>query len=150
MNLVGSVRFKAAYSFAVIRDPLDRMVSYYRWIHSFDHQGASEKRLKQTTDFSDFMEAASKQMLPQSRLVVHPESGEVIVTQLFRFSDLGAGWAQVCERIGIKAELPHENSSQKLRIDITEADRATARELFAVDYDLFARIPALQAAAGSA
>src|ERR1700722_17651465 len=33
IEVIGTERFSQSFSFAVLRDPLARMVSYYQWLH---------------------------------------------------------------------------------------------------------------------
>ncbi len=137
-RLIGPVRFRAAFSFAVVRDPLDRMLSYYRWIHGNNHTG-NEKRLKEFIDFETFIHNARKALPRQVLMVTDPDTGEILVSKLIHYSRLAEGWEEVCRRIGIEAALPHANVSKPQAVDVTDSARNLIRELYAPDYELIER-----------
>ncbi len=137
--LAGRPTYNAMLSVAVLRDPLERMVSYYRWIHSYPHSGRRESDLREITAFEPFAEKVAGFMLHQSDMVTDPNSGEVIVSHLIPFRRLAEGWAGVAARLGIEAPLPHVNaSSGQVRIEVPPAAAAMIRETFARDVELFA------------
>jgi hypothetical protein len=126
-------------SIVVLRDPVERMVSYYRWIHSTPHSGQRERELGDVKDFGAFAEKVCTFLLHQVDMVTDPRTGEVIVKHLIPFRRLAEGWAGVAARLGIEAPLPHVNaSSAKIAVEVTEPVRAMLREVFARDVALVA------------
>lgn len=135
--LAGRRTFDAMLSVAVVRDPLERMVSYYRWIHSSPHSGQRERELAEITDFDTFAEKVCTFFLHQVDMVTDRATGAVIVTHLIPFRRLSEGWAGVAARLGIEAPLPHVNaSSPRIAVEVPEATRARLREIFARDVAL--------------
>jgi hypothetical protein len=137
--LAGRRAWEETLSVAVLRDPVDRMVSFYRWIHSTPHQGDRERELQGITDFGAFAEKVCTFFLHQADMVTDPRTGEVIVSQLIPFRRLAEGWAGVAARLGIEAPLPHVNaSSARIAVEVTPATRAALQEVFARDMALVA------------
>lgn len=137
--LVGRVAWERMLSIAVVRDPVERIVSYYRWIHSTPHAGQRERDLGEVKDFSAFAEKVCRFLLHQVDMVTDPKTNDVIVKHLIPFHRLSEGWAGVAARLGIEAPLPHVNaSSPKIAVEVPEAARAMLREIYARDVALVA------------
>lgn len=135
--LAGRAAFERMLSVAVVRDPVQRMVSYYRWIHSGEHRGQRERELGEIRDFAAFAEKVCTFFLHQVDMVTDPRSGEVIVSHLIPFRRLAEGWAGVAARLGIDAPLPHVNaSSGRISVEVPEAARQRLLETFARDVAL--------------
>ena len=67
---------------AVLRDPLDRMLSYYRWVHGFVQDGETAQRLKAYTELEAFVREAAPPALPQQATMVrHPRTRQVMVSR---------------------------------------------------------------------
>lgn len=137
--LAGRAAWERMLSIAVVRDPVERIVSYYRWIHSTPHAGQRERELGEVKDFSAFAEKVCRFLLHQVDMVTDPKTNDVIVKHLIPFRRLSVGWAGVAARLGIEAPLPHVNaSSPKIAVEVPEAARAMLREVYARDVALVA------------
>lgn len=135
--LAGRANYERMLSVAVLRDPLDRMVSYYRWIHSHEHRGPREAELRGIKDFGPFVEKVCTFFLHQADMVTDPQTGGVIVKHLIPFRRLSEGWAGVAARLGIEAPLPHVNASAvRVSVEVPDAARAMIHETFARDITL--------------
>ncbi|MBR0679857.1 sulfotransferase family 2 domain-containing protein [Roseomonas eburnea] len=132
--MAGRQNFDRVLSVAVVRDPIDRMVSYYRWIHTGTHGGQRERELSEIKEFEPFAEKVCTFFLRQVDMVTDPQTGAVIVSHLIPFRRLAEGWAGVAARIGLDAALPHVNaSSRKVGVQVPDSARAMLRETFARD-----------------
>ncbi|MBR0673794.1 sulfotransferase family 2 domain-containing protein [Neoroseomonas soli] len=137
--LAGRANYERMLSVAILRDPLDRMISYYRWIHSHEHRGPRESELRGIVEFEPFAEKVSTFFLRQVDMVTDPQTGEVIVKHLIPFRRLSEGWAGVAARLGIDAPLPHVNASAaRVKVEVPESARAMIGETFARDAELVA------------
>ena len=137
-RLAGKSLFEEMLSIAVVRDPSERMVSYYRWIHSYDHRGERERGLKEITNFSEFTEKVSTFMLHQARMVCDHKSGERLVKFLIPFPKISEGWSQVATMLKIDSPLPHVNASQKkIKADVSSEARQRVYDIFADDVQLY-------------
>jgi len=137
--LAGRAAWEGTLSVAVLRDPVERIVSFYRWIHSYEHAGERERGLRGITDFTAFAEKVCGFFLHQADMVTDPRSGEVIVRHLIPFRRLAEGWAGVAARLGIDAPLPHVNASAaRIAVEVPAAARAMLDDVFARDAALHA------------
>lgn len=137
-RLAGKSVFAEMFSIAVVRDPLERMVSYYRWIHSYDHQGERERGLRAITNFVEFIEQWPTFLPKQTRMVCDYESGERLVTFLIPFPKIAEGWNQVASFLEIDSALPHVNASEKrIPLEISSEAQEKVYDIFADDVQLF-------------
>jgi len=111
VDMISLVAFQSMFSVAVIRDPIERMISYFRWIQSFEHQGHIEKGLKKILDFDEFVDVASETLAPQVEFVLDRISGEKLVQILIPYPKLTAEWLTICRFLKIGATLPVLNKS---------------------------------------
>jgi len=106
-----------AFVFTLVRNPWDRMVSYYHWLRdqNFDHPAVL---LAQTLGFADFVQdpqtrSAFRQQSYGSYLrdVSGRDRGALYI-RLEQFAkDAGPLWAQ----LGFRLNLPHENASERVQ-----------------------------------
>lgn len=143
---MGQDRFRHVLSFAVLRDPLDRMLSYYRWIRSYDHPGKVERQLARHESFDAFVEEACGSLAPQAELVCDPETGLPLVTVLAPYAQLAAAWGLVCRRLGIEAPLPVANASDRVKAEVTDRAREIVARRYARDGKLYRQAQARWAA----
>lgn len=128
--------FETCFRFAVIRDPVERVVSAWRY-------------LKTDRSFADFVAHALPALIAedhyfhrtQRAFLYAPGSDRLLVDLVIPFSALGDGWDEVQRRSGVRAALPHRNRSEtrKARPDISPQHRAIIERLYAEDYETFAR-----------
>ena len=135
---VGKERFRQVFSYAILRDPLERLVSYYKWIQSFEHPGNLERWLRSHRSFEDFVEPASEHFALQADLVCDPETGLPMVTVLAPYTHLAASWRLVCTRLGVAAgELPRANASIAIPVEVTDRARQMVGRRYARDVALY-------------
>jgi len=136
-DIVGLVAFQSMFSVAVIRDPVERMISYFRWIQSFEHQGDIEKRLKRIRHFDEFVEVAAESLAPQVDFVCDPVSGDQLVQFLVPYTMLEIGWDKVCGFLKIVGSLPYLNQSTASLTPISEESRGAIQARYWKDFDLY-------------
>jgi hypothetical protein len=141
MRLFGRERFEAMFSFAVVRDPLDRMISFYRWIHGQEAPLTPHQPLLAYKDLASFVPAAIPILAPQATFVLKPGPETPLVTRLYRHDQLAEAWPEICERIGVAMDLPAANVSPPLPVEVTPAIEAGIREAYARDYAMLERLP---------
>ncbi|MBR0673793.1 sulfotransferase family 2 domain-containing protein [Neoroseomonas soli] len=134
---MGHERFRHVLSFAILRDPLDRMVSYYRWIRSYQHPGEIERELQVHETFDDFVGPACERLAPQADLVCDPASGMPMVTVLAPYPHIAEAWRLISRRLGIEAPLPVANASRSLRTEVTDRARDIVARRYAHDALLY-------------
>ena len=133
----------AMYSFAIVRHPVQRMISQYKW----SIEKSSHAEMVSKMDFSaflDFMFAeygrnenlAAGHFKPQVRFV------GAKVTKIFKYeAGLNVIMRRVLEDVGFKTQgelqLPVVNTSAPRKVEPTAADVARIREFYAEDCKAF-------------
>lgn len=134
------------YSFAIVRDPVKRMVSQYKW--SLEKSTSAEALAN--TSFSDFLRImfseyrrneniAAGHFKPQVRFV-----GDK-VSKIFKYeAGLEIIIRSVLEDIGFRPQgelkLPLVNNSSMRRVEPSAADIGLIRDFYAEDYEAFGYI----------
>lgn len=149
--------FKGFFKFAFVRNPWDRVVSFYtekfaspapdsvHYLHHTRHWLAMlgvehidfELYLRTVVSMDDVF--IDRHCCPQSSILAQRD-GELGVDFTGRFERLADDFQNVCDRMGIKAELPHVGSSHrkaKYREYYTKATRDFVAKRFARDIERF-------------
>jgi hypothetical protein len=117
-RILGASRWDSYFSFAFVRNPWDRLVSLYHFLHKQfaarpDLQQAFPAiaaRLKTSRTFGEWL-AAGASPAPQLDLIVDPD-GRKLVDFVGRYEHLERDFGYVQRRIGVTASLPHLLRSQ--------------------------------------
>lgn len=163
---IGGDVFDSYFKFASVRDPVDRMLSLYRWLGTLEWR-VNRRRLRrllvrlpafqhldetrwlamrarrETSDFSAFIRhplLQSDQGARSQADVLCDSSGRLLVDGVIRFESLEQDFRLVAQRIGIQAiPLAWENRSSDPREaeQLSAEDLAYLRERYARDYQLF-------------
>ncbi|MGX9357133.1 sulfotransferase family 2 domain-containing protein [Roseobacteraceae bacterium S113] len=128
--------------FTLVRNPWDRMVSYYHWLRdqSFEHKAvATAKRLEFGAFLADAEVALSIKSSPARRYVSGARGGEV-PAHFVRLEHFEADFAPVAEHLGFDVSLPRANASAR-RADYqsyyTREDAERVAEMAAEDIARF-------------
>lgn len=103
------------FVFTLVRNPWDRMVSYYHWLReqNFDHPAVA---LAKSTGFEDFVLAdatrASFLAAPYASYVTDAQ-GHERANAFVRLETLEQDLIPVCEHLGFALTLPHANPSSR-------------------------------------
>lgn len=132
--------FDTYFKFTVVRDPYDRIVSFYNYLK------ISEKRELNVFIQKDLHALLRPQhdmywfFRPQVDYFTHGQ-GERLVDAVYRLERLEEDWSEIVHRTGLPdAKLPRVNKSKSTvgRVDaLTQASRRVVRELYAQDFDAF-------------
>ena len=103
--------FATYYKFAVIRHPLERFTSAYRYLRGSPvHAALNNKIIHDCDSMEGFIKMVRMEpgilgkivhMMPQHGFVCD-SSGTVLVDELFKYENLDTAWKQVCGRIGVE------------------------------------------------
>lgn len=139
----GQEAFAAAFSFALLRHPVDRMASLYRWLRGMPVGTHPLHAPAQALDFAAFVPLA-REHFPTQAAHVKAADGRIAVTRLYRFEDLTPAWMEVTTRLGIDAPPGHRNASRAAPVAIAPTARAAIEAAYAEDLALHRGIPPLQ------
>ena len=119
---IGEEEFRMYFSFAFVRNPWDWQVSLYRFAQEtvvdmrplLAHARglAPERRIyTKLGTFDEYIRWRCEYDLHLQKEWVFAPNGKKLVTFVGRYERLAADFAEVCQHIGIKAELPKLNES---------------------------------------
>jgi hypothetical protein len=103
------------FTFTLVRNPWDRMVSYYHWLRTqeFDHPAVT---LAKAVDFEDFIKDARTQAAQQkapAASYMRDVNGVEQCNAYMRLEHFAEDAAPLMEHLGFDLVLPHENASQR-------------------------------------
>jgi chondroitin 4-sulfotransferase 11 len=154
--------FDSYYKFAFVRNPWDRLVSWYSmieqktahcrrnggsqpaqtgnrlWAHVLDNAANFDEFIRRCTGTIE--DSNGKRSFCFNQLdYVSDASGKIIVDEIFRYESFHDGCRKLFERLGIKAEIPHENRSAHSHYAefYTAETREIVRLRFARDIEQF-------------
>ena len=138
--IAGGERWRAYFKFAFVRNPWDRLVSWYHMCMQVSSPNAFARYVReQAPTFEDFVLRATSGMGARTTVnqidYVTDESGAPIVDFVGRYETLRDDFARVCEKLGVAFDLPHVNRSAHghYRDYYSEATKAVVAERFARD-----------------
>lgn len=129
-NLVPPSVWDGSFRFAVVRDPLERAISMWRYRSvGLDFDAFATEYLPANIAKDFWFE-------PQHTYTHSPQTGESLLHEIIPFAELQLRWPAIRERVGMKPEpLPARNKSQKPPPEsISDAARESIRTLYAEDY----------------
>jgi len=114
--LVSPEQWQRYYKFAFVRNPWDRLVSWYAMCVQVTAPNDFARYVQtHTKTFSDFVKHATTGIVERTTWnqldYVVDEGGELMVDYVGRYESLGADFATVANRLRIPAALPHVNRS---------------------------------------
>ncbi len=135
--------FDGYLKFAVVRNPYDRVISYYHYLtqntahHRYDQvKGLS---FRQYLDYD--AERLGKGRTDTQLACVADKSGHILVDRILHFETLKADFADLCSTLDLPAPaLPVENASKRPKSADPYADeesRAHVARLYAQDFETF-------------
>jgi hypothetical protein len=121
---MGAELFDRYFSFVFVRNPWDRILSIYHFSKLRPEGVLYDAAM--TRDLDGFVEHLVQTGLPDQIDYVSDEDGRIIVDFVGRFERIEEDFAQVCDRIGVRASLPHRNRTK--HPPYVEAHSAKARD----------------------
>lgn len=144
---VGPRVWRSLFSFAVVRDPVDRAASAFRYLMAGGSNALDaafgERVLREFSTLDAFVVGW---LTPRtSRVQVHfrPQADFVldgerpVVDRVVRYDRLAEGYARVRAETGVGGPLPHVNASPGPLPQLSAAACRRLREVYAADYDHF-------------
>lgn len=113
-NSMEIMDFKKYFKFSFVRNPWDRVFSWYRNVMR-DPIHRKGQNIPDDCSFAQFLECFSTNLVLKPQLYwLEDEKGDIPLDFIGRFENLSEDFKKVSKAIGIKeADLPHYLSSQK-------------------------------------
>ncbi len=116
---LGPVEWEKRFSFSIVRNPWDRVVSHYHYRFEAQQGGLTADEI----NFNDWVRQTygkrnpkffnrPKFFMPQLDWI-SDEDGEVMVNAIYRFENLEEDFKLICRKIDLKASLSHLRSSRR-------------------------------------
>lgn len=141
---LGPETWSAYFTFAVVRNPWDRVVSHAAWRDQKWHRGeavtqAEMDRVVDTLDAEAAAGTIAHEHLHPQHGWVEDERGGIMVDRIGRFETLAVDWAGIAARIGAPTALPRRMRSVRddYRRYFTDAQAETVGRIYARDCALF-------------
>ena len=133
---------KSHFKFALVRNPFDRLASCYRHIIQ---KGAMQNiqgnpDFYQSMSFEDFVNAIEKIKIKNMDIHFRPQYTFIPETPDFlgKFENIENDFKTICEKIGLKCELRHENKTAKTNYSIyTDDIIRKVVKIYEKDFQLF-------------
>ncbi len=134
---IGRRNWDRRFTFAVVRNPWDKVASHYHYRVATNQGGLGEA----TPGFRDWVRLAyaehdpryydaPRMFMPQLRWI-SDQGGNILVNQVCRFEALEPDFAAVCLHLGRRVELPHAKASARPAGSWRELYDAPTRDIVA-------------------
>ena len=127
------------YTFAFVRNPWDRLVSWYMMAHQTNVATASLDQIRKLS-FEQFLEIKDDLHLCSNQLdYITDEDGKIIVDFVGRFENLKPEFRDICNKLGVFSCLRHHNGTRHEAYQhyYTEHTRQLVAHRFARDITTF-------------
>lgn len=131
--------YDSMFKFAFVRNPWDRLVSYYHFVLGKPGHNRYE-RVRRLGSFAAFVEWCCRERKPvDQRHMICDSHGKVIVDFVGRYETLDDDFRTVCRRLGLNVLIPHLNRSghRDYRDYYKPATRNLVAELYRGDIETF-------------
>ena len=131
------------FAFTLVRNPWDRMVSYYHWLRDqqFDHPAVTLARQLEFPEFACANEVRSAMQRSGARQFMTDAHGTERCNLFIRLEAFVTDAQPLWDHLGFTLELPHANASRRatdFRDYYSDAARAAVAQACAEDIDRFA------------
>jgi hypothetical protein len=142
-------QFAQYWKFTVVRDPVERFVSAYRYLSQHPvHPALNNQVVHDCGSLESFVDRVGEQpgiidkivhLLPQHKFVCDPK-GKVLVDSIFKFENLEEAWRDILRRTGLDdVPLPKQNVSRRIsEVDFgSSLAKSLVSFIYAKDYEIF-------------
>ncbi len=136
---MGRERFDSFFSFAIVRNPWDWLVSLHSYVLK-NPQHHLHQLFRELGSFQDYIHWQCEDGLPLQRDFLFSDEGEQLVSFIGRYEELERDFEEICNKLGVSATLPRLNVSRRSRAFREFYDEQLVemvREKYQADIDLF-------------
>lgn len=141
---VGAEDWARRFTFTVVRNPFERVVSIYFYRVRTAQTGLGNRHLNINQWIERVWEAEDEAYIPNAILTAPAfewvsDAGDLIVDDVLKLETLDRDWDRVADRLGVtrRPELVNYNSHPRYRDLLTPASRKILERAFAPDMDQF-------------
>ncbi|MCG7493558.1 sulfotransferase family 2 domain-containing protein [Thalassobius sp. Cn5-15] len=141
-GLVGPDEVERYFTFTLVRNPWDRMVSYYHWLQrqDFDHPAVQLARQEEFSGFLAHPMTWQAQKAAPARHYMTDARGNEVCDLYIRLEHLAEDIGPLEAHLGLALEMPHANPSRRARDYrryYSDSDAAFLAEVCAEDIERF-------------
>jgi hypothetical protein len=130
------------FAFTLVRNPWDRMVSYYHWLkdQTFDHPAVGLAAQMGFADFACAPQVCASMAATPARHYMTDAAGRERCDLFIRLEAVGTDAGPLWDHLGFQLELPHANASRRdadFRNYYTDAARTAVARASAEDIERF-------------
>jgi len=142
---IGQEEWVRRFSFAIVRNPWDKVVSHYHYRVKTNQTELGKRRIPfgrwvrlSYGKHDPFYYDKPRMFMPQIRWIAD-EKNEILVSFVGSLENLAMDFELICRRIGVEADLPHVKKSEHrpYRELYDEETRKIIAEVFSEDIELF-------------
>lgn len=136
---MGAQCFDSYFSFGIVRNPWDRLVSLYSFIVKKETH-RRHQQIKAIGSFERFVTLLNPEQLTYQRDFLFDANGRQLVSFIGRYERLSEDFAQICRRIAIAQQpLPSRNVSNNVPYQdfYNDHTRELVRRIYAPDIETF-------------
>lgn len=133
--------YAAYFKFAVVRNPYDRVVSFWRYLGIAERKGLNAFVQEDLAAILNPTHPSHWFFRPQVDYL-HSPAGQPGLDAVYRLENLSQAWPEIAERAGLGAvELPHVNQSRAGATSaceaLTDTSRQIIRKAYHIDFEAF-------------
>jgi len=130
------------FAFTLVRNPWDRMVSYYHWLReqSFDHPAVALAARTEFVDFACASQTCASMRATPARHYMTNAAGQERCDLYIRLEEFARDAVPLWDHLGFELTLPHTNTSKRsadYRSYYTPASRQAVGDACAEDIERF-------------
>lgn len=140
-EFTGNFSYNNYYTFSIVRNPYDRLVSHFAWLDQKWYKNIPAEKEK----FNDFIEyshskklfESNRHLLPQYKYIT--EKNKVVVDILLHFENLRNEFTQLCQEFNIQVDLPTRMVSkhEDYFYYYTQHSKKLVYNIYQKDFELF-------------
>lgn len=133
-EIVGKEVFEKCFKFALVRNPIERLISQYNYTNQFIDFYQYLNLKPNNFTFNEYLWAINMKYhvhwRPQHEFIY--EGSKLLVDEVYKLEEINDG--KIAKKLN--KQIPHHNKSTKYIHDITENDEKIVRQMYAKDFEL--------------